>query len=53
VDLAFLQDMRLDCADRVEEAKQHCLTAANLAYRAIKTSSRIRSNATPLGNLQA
>jgi hypothetical protein len=53
VDLAFLQDMRLDCAHRDEEARKHCRTAANLAYRAIRTSSRIRAYATPLGSLQA
>jgi hypothetical protein len=53
VDLAFLRDMQLDCVDRVEEAKEHCLTAASLAYRAINTSSRIRSYSTPWGSLQA
>lgn len=53
VDLFFLKDMQLDCADRVEEAKEHCLTAASLAHRAIKTSSRIRSYNTPWGILQA
>ncbi len=53
VDEFFLQDMQMDCADRVEEAKEHCLTAASLAHRAIKTSSRIRSYSTPWGTLQA
>ena len=33
VDQVFLQDMQLDCAGRVEEAKEHGLTAANLAHR--------------------
>lgn len=53
VDQFFLQDMQLDCADRVEEAKEHCLTAASLVHRAIKASSRIRSYSTPWGSLQA
>lgn len=53
VDQVFLQDMQLDCAGRVEEAKEHCLTAANLAHRAIRASSRIRSYSTPWGTLQA
>lgn len=53
VDGFFLEDMRLDCMDRVEEAKEHCLTAASLAHRAIRTSSRIRRFGTPLGALRA
>ena len=53
VDGFFLHDMQLDCAGRVEEAKEHCLTAASLVHKAIKTSSRIRSYSIPWGALQA
>lgn len=53
VDLFFLEDMKTDCVDRAEEAKEHCLTAADLVHRAIKTSSRIRSYSTPWGTLRA
>ena len=53
VDQFFVRDMKLNCSGRSEEEKDHCLTAANLAFRAIRTSSRIRSYNTPWGSVQA
>ena len=53
VDLAFREDLAAECASRREERVKHCLRAADLAYRAVKTSSELLRYKIPWGTAEA
>jgi hypothetical protein len=53
VDLAFREDTAAECAARPGQRAQQCLRAAELAYRAVKTSSDLLRYRIPSGTAEA
>jgi hypothetical protein len=53
VDLAFREDLSAECAGRPAWRVEQCLRAAELAYRAVKTSSELLGYKIPWGTAEA